>query len=160
MKIELQSPFKEDYKSGYLLTNKEPRNLVSLVRNDNHQTSVSYARYLMSCKLGRYLSKEEQVDHIDNNKLNDVIENLQILSAKDNTIKKFTSTNRTRKMLELKCPNCGISFIRELRNCHPQKGSIFTSCSRKCLYNFLKKGLSKEQLISVGKNQVIREFRK
>lgn len=53
-----------------------------------HKASVtSYARYLMAVKLGRYLTKDEQVDHIDNDKTNDNIDNLQVLSRQDNILK-------------------------------------------------------------------------
>lgn len=78
-KIELEYPYSEDFKAGYLNINKEPRKTLLLVRNDGSKTSTSYARYL---------KEEEHVDHIDNEKLNDNITNLQILSTKDNNIKK------------------------------------------------------------------------
>lgn len=87
-KIKLMYPFSEDYLSGYLNINKEPRRVVALIKKDKSRTSISYARYLMSCELKRYLNRDEQVDHVDNNKLNDIIENLQILSHKENNIKR------------------------------------------------------------------------
>lgn len=67
MKIDLQFPFTEDYKAAYVNINKEPRRVCLLVRKNNNKTSISYARYLMSCHLNKFLSKNEHVDHIDAN---------------------------------------------------------------------------------------------
>jgi hypothetical protein len=53
----------------------------------NERKTISYARYLMSTHLGRLLTDEEHVDHINDIKLDDRIENLQILSQKENNIK-------------------------------------------------------------------------
>lgn len=133
MKIELQSPFKENYKSGYLNQNKEPRNLVLLVRSDNTKTTVSYARYLMSVKLNRFLEKEEVVDHIDNNKLNDVIENLQIITSKENAIKSVIHLNKQSINIEIECPVCGTKTFKKRKNVlHKIKKGTKPTCSRKC----------------------------
>lgn len=110
MKIHLNEPFSNDFKQGYLLTNKEPRNLVLLVRSDNTKTSISYARYLMSCHLKRYLLKHEHVDHIDNNPLNDVIENLQIISPKENNIKRLKYHKIIKRYETFICPICNKEF--------------------------------------------------
>ena len=40
--------------------------------------TISYPKYLIELHLGRYLEKNEQVDHIDGNPLNNDISNLQI----------------------------------------------------------------------------------
>lgn len=86
--INLSFPYSGDWDWGYLLINSEPRRLVALYGSTNRKrSSVSYARYLMACKLGRYLTNQEVVDHINNNRLDDRIENLQILTPKDNAIK-------------------------------------------------------------------------
>lgn len=133
-KIELSFPFSINYIKGYLNTNKEPRRVVSLICNDGNRTSISYARYLVSCKLKRYLYKNEQVDHIDNNKLNDCIENLQILSHKENNIKKNIHLGIKKKEdIELICPVCNIKFKRPARNIENKlKAGKKPSCSRRC----------------------------
>ena len=46
-----------------------------------------YAKFLMEAFLGRILSKEETIDHINENPLDDRIENLQILTREENTRK-------------------------------------------------------------------------
>lgn len=153
MKIEIQYPF-INYKAAYLVTNKEPRRNVILVKEDNTKTTISYARYLMSIHLGRFLTKEEHVDHIDNNKMNDCIENYQILSKLENNRK----ASKGRKYIKMKCPNCGKIFDIYYNQSHIQKKGKFSSCSRKCKYEVLKKGYSIDQLIEIGNNQIIEQY--
>lgn len=133
-KITLEAPFDMDYKAGYLNTNKEPRRVLLLVRKDDTKTSMSYARYLMSCKLGRYLSKDEHVDHKDDDKLNDVISNLQILTPKENNIKKNIANGIVLAAdIELICPVCSTSFTRPSRNIkHKILAGKTPCCSRSC----------------------------
>lgn len=132
-KIELQYPYCDDFKAGYLNINKEPRRTVLLVRNDNTKTSTSYARYLMSINLNRYLQENEHVDHIDNNKLNDSIENLQILSLEENNTKRNEFYNIKETVHKLICPICNIIFERSSQKAykamHLNKKQC---CSRKC----------------------------
>jgi hypothetical protein len=131
--IDLHPPYSNDYRAGYLNTNKEPRRVVALVRNDGTKTSTSYARYLMSCELGRYLNKDEHVDHIDGDRLNDVISNLQLLSQADNNRKQVKQSGRGTVLVGLTCPVCSKKFQREPRlvNCKISKGKTPT-CSRSC----------------------------
>lgn len=131
MKIELDYPFREDYVAGYIITNKEPRQLVLLVRKDKTKTSLSYARYLMSCKLERYLNSDEHVDHIDGNKLNDVIENLQILTPLENNRKRTVETQKEAKYKTFICPICNKEFIRPLHN-YTYRPNYIPTCSRRC----------------------------
>lgn len=133
-KIELMFPFILDYKAGYLNINKEPRRVVSLIGKDGIRTSLSYARYLMSCHLRRYLNIKEHVDHKDDNKLNDAIDNFQILTQKENNIKKNIYHNiKLAEEIELICPVCNIVFKRPSRNI---KNKLLLGkkpcCSRKC----------------------------
>lgn len=125
MKIELKNPFLEEYKAAYVVINKEPRRVCILVRKDNSKTSMSYARYLMTCHLNRFLEKHEHVDHIDNDKMNDTIENYQILSQTQNNIK----SKNPRKTAILICPICKKSFVR-FHNQISHKNN--PTCSRKC----------------------------
>jgi hypothetical protein len=132
--INLEYPFLSDYRAGYLNINKEPRRVVVLIKKDGTRTSISYARYLMSCHLNRYLDKTEHVDHIDDDKLNDVIENLQILSVKDNNRKKNNSLQiKLEEPITLICPICNESFSRPARNIkHKLKAGKSVCCSRRC----------------------------
>lgn len=85
--IKLEAPYSDDWKKGYLLTNRENRKTVILYNSKEDRSSTQYARYLMAVKLGRYLTKDETVDHIDEDKTNDDINNLQIISLHDNIAK-------------------------------------------------------------------------
>lgn len=159
MKIETKFPFKQY--NGYVITNNEDRKMVCLKHRKNKtRTTISYARYLMSVKEKRILDKSEQVDHIDGNKKNDNIRNLQILSGRNNVVKYLIQKNRTRKMVELKCPGCNTNFEKELGQCFLQKGGHFGCCSRKCLHKILEKGYSIDKLKKIGKKQVVRRFRR
>lgn len=84
MKLELEEPFASSWKRGYLQKNREGRTIVCLFNSNKDRTTIAYARYLMSVKLGRLLEATEEVDHIDNDKSNDSIENLQLLSGAEN----------------------------------------------------------------------------
>jgi hypothetical protein len=64
--------------------------------------TISYPKFLMEKKLGRYLTKNETVDHKDNNKLNNHIDNFQILTRKENIQKSHPKT----KWYYFKCPVC------------------------------------------------------
>lgn len=91
MKITVEPPFAGIWKHAYLVKNKENRTMVCLVNSKEDRTTISLARYKMSVKLGRLLADDEQVDHIDNDKTNDSIDNLQLLSPAEN-MEKYQAT--------------------------------------------------------------------
>lgn len=86
MKLEkVEPPFDKVYKHAYLYkSNQNVRTVIKLSDGHLKKKTMLYSRYLMSVKLGRELLEDEQVDHIDNDPTNDDINNLQILSGKDN----------------------------------------------------------------------------
>jgi hypothetical protein len=53
-----------------------------------------YAKFLMEVFLERILSKEETIDHINDNPLDDRIENLQILTREENARKSSTGSKK------------------------------------------------------------------
>jgi len=55
MKIELEYPFNITWKRGYIVTNPENRKNVLLYNSQPDRTTISYARYLMSVSLKRFL---------------------------------------------------------------------------------------------------------
>jgi len=156
-RIELQYPYSEDYIAGYLNINKEPRRVVLLVDKNRKYTSTSYARYLMSCHLKRYLNKDEHVDHIDNDKLNDVVENYQLLTQQENNKK-----GKRRKWIKYKCYGCGEVFEKKHSHSHLGKGekySLTTSCSRKCSRKN-QSNYNRDELKKIGEEQIIEVFYK
>lgn len=125
MKIELEHPYKSDWRFGYLVTNKENRATLILYNSKLSRSSTQYARYLLSVHLGRYLLATEQVDHIDGDKTNNRLSNLQLLSALENHHKTFL-TGET--LVENICVICGEKFFLTARKSH--RGQL--CCSRKC----------------------------
>lgn len=143
-----------DYDLYVVFHKKEGRYYAQLILSSNRKirTTLSYARYLMSVKEKRILRKEEKVDHIDNNKQNDSIENLQILSDKQNKDKYIKESNMERKMVEFECPNCYKIFSKEYHVSHLGKPKgIFTSCSRKCC-GTLRQRLQVGEIINFSNN--------
>jgi transcription initiation factor IIE alpha subunit len=114
MKIELEEPYKSRWKKGYLVTNPEQRKTVILYNNSKDRSSVSYARYLMSCSQSRFLEREEQVDHINNIKTEDHLDNLQILSPIENVRKSLLG----QTLLDFICPVCKKHFQLTARQSH------------------------------------------
>ena len=59
-----------------------------------NRTKQRYHRYVMEQHLGRKLRSDEEVHHIDENKLNNSIENLTILSKSEHTRITFLGKKR------------------------------------------------------------------
>ena len=130
MKIELKPPYSDKWKSGYLVTNKENRKTVILVNSGSDRSSTQYARYLLAVSMGRFLTAEETVDHIDGDKTNDNIDNLQILTRAENISKACKQPD-----VELTCPVCGNVFYRTLTQLRGRKHRAeenMIACSRVC----------------------------
>ena len=134
-------PFDDFLVYGPIMHKSEGRRMVVLVhRLEKRRTSMSYARYLMSTSLGRVLLKSEHVDHKDDNKLNDVISNLQILTPLENSKK----SARPRTMVQLTCSFCSKDFERR-KGQEPALRPDYknTYCSRKCLGSAWQKAQAK-----------------
>lgn len=125
MKIEISDYYKDKYKYAYVVTNKEPRRVCVLVDFDGNKTSMSYAKYLYTSYYKTEIPNGYQIDHINNNKLDDRIENLQMLSTYENIIK----SHKKKELVELECPICHKKFLYK-------KGNLSTHfnpcCSRQC----------------------------
>lgn len=124
MKIELETPYRELYRFGYLVTNKENRKHVILYNSKTDRTTVSYARYLMTVKLGHFISDDLHVDHIDNDKTNDSIDNLQVLTVKENAQKQGLISRKWKH-----------GTLSGYRYC---KCELCTACSREYHKNYKK----------------------
>lgn len=130
-KIELEYPYNQDWKTGYLNINAESRATLTLYNTPSDRSSTQYARYVLAVKLKRYLTSEEEVDHIDDDKTNDCITNLQLLSSKANRDK--TNHNKGIAMVEFICPVCENLFSIEKRNSPlVVKSKKAATCSRSC----------------------------
>lgn len=129
-------PFEDYVVYGPILHKKERRRMVALVRLDRaSRTSMSYARYLMCVEEKRLLGPKEQVDHKDDDKLNDDIDNLQILSPEENR-KKSAKIGRT--LVLLVCAYCQTPFRRRKGQDPNSKGYQRAFCTRSCFWKSLR----------------------
>lgn len=111
-------------------TRKDGRKHVIHYENGKRRTQ-SYPRYLMEQHLGRALETQEQVDHINNDKTDNRIENLQLLTVAEN--------NRKSASIELPyyftCPVCNkeaeIPYGQFKAN-QLRQGKAGPYCSRNC----------------------------
>lgn len=155
----LQYPYTKDWNKGYIVTNGQNRKNVILYNSPTERSTTSYARYLVAVNESRYLLDSEHVDHIDNDKTNDNLSNLQILSQKDNNNKE--SKRRGRLLSEICCPICNIVFTRRkgvTQAVDSLKGKV-TCCSKVCSYELLNKNLSSEQRELLSVRSLLRVFR-
>lgn len=168
MKICLEKPFSDNWKSGYIVVNSENRRNVILFNNSKERTTVSYARYLMSVYLGRYLEPNEHVDHIDNDKTNDTIGNLQLLTPRENNIKHIRFSGKAAKVVILCCCNCEKDFTMRQSNFKCKLKNSKTKmffCTKSCAYEYFSKypiciSKYKNNLTSKEKISLIKELRK
>lgn len=126
MKEEISDYYKnKGFDVVYIATNKEPRRVATLKTKDGKMTSMSYAKYLYTSYYKIDIANGDQVDHINGNRMDDRIENLQIISRKLN----INKSHSKKTFVELKCPVCGKLFLFEKRNLSTHKNPC---CSRKC----------------------------
>lgn len=126
MKQEISDYYKnKGYDKLYVNTNKEPRRVATIRKPNQEMHSMSYAKYLYTSYYKCDIPEGDQVDHINGDKMDDRIENLQVISRKYNSIK----DKKNKEMVELTCPVCGKVFLFDKRNL-PFKNN--PCCSRRC----------------------------
>ena len=97
------------------------------LKNENNVTK-QYAKVLMEIKYGRILNRNETVDHIDRDKLNDDLSNLRILDR---------SVHSSQDCLRVKvdscvCPECSTVFTPTVNQRNSVKSKAGPFCSRSC----------------------------
>lgn len=126
MKEDISDFYKEKgFNVVYININKEPRRVATLRKSDGTMISMSYAKYLYTSYYKCVINKDDNIDHINGNKMDDRIENLQVISGKYNRQK----DHKKKEMLMLICPVCGKEFLYEKRNLSSHSNPC---CSRKC----------------------------
>ncbi len=111
--------------------------LYAVVHNHPKATKRGYVlhhRIVMENFLERLLNCDEVVHHKDGNKHNNDILNLELLSKKAHLM--LHASFRERTFVELICPNCGLSFLKEKRQIKP---NAISKCSRKCNGEYSRK---------------------
>lgn len=117
------------------------------MRNGNYNLVIAPENYPGKKYRGRYCSEHtavywqkygviprdgEIIHHIDGNKRNNNIENLQIMSLSDHTAKHMRKLGMA--YLRLKCPGCGREFIvAKHRSYMAKKEADVSCCSRQCV---------------------------
>lgn len=126
MKEQISNYYKQKgFNTVYININKEPRRVATLRKPDGTMTSMAYAKYLYTSHYCCDVADGDQVDHINGDKMDDRIENLQVISRNYNNVK-----NRARKEFILCiCSVCGKEFIIDRRN-FPFRSN--PCCSRRC----------------------------
>jgi len=95
-----------DYKVYGPYTAKDGRMRVVLCHPSKDMKTISYPKFLIERKLGRYLDREETIHHIDGNPRNNDFSNLKILCRHDHAVQDVIR----RKEEHFVCPICKRKF--------------------------------------------------
>lgn len=109
----------------------------AIVRGHPRATVQGYVlehRAVVESHLGRILDKNEVIHHINGNKKQNNIENLVVMKNGEHA--RIHRLHHGRKMVELRCPNCSLIFIKEHNKTHLAKPSNYTCCSPRCRGQF------------------------
>lgn len=135
MLLVLQEPFASRWRNGYVVCDNENRKRVVLYNSQEDIWGMTYARYLVCVKLGYILPTELEVDHINDDKTDDRIENLQVLTKEQNLLKQqYNYIVNQQVVYGVYCACCGSPFLlteREVNN-RIAKGVELPFCGRSC----------------------------
>jgi hypothetical protein len=114
--------------------NGEDRLIVIIIFPDGHRKTTQYARYLMEVNLGYEIPIGIDINHKDENKLNNDINNLEL---KEHVIHCSEHSKLPEIFEEFICPECSDIFILNRRGLtnhrHNRKNTRFGPfCSRSC----------------------------
>ena len=111
---------------------QDKRKHVIIIYDDGTRQTLSYPRYLMEQHLGRKLTSEETIDHINEDCTDDRIENLQLLTREENASK--SAIVHPAKIYMFICPECGIetSKLLSVVNHNRAQGKAGPFCSKRC----------------------------
>ncbi len=118
----------------YLIRNPKSTNYgrkqVIIHYEDGSRRTMLLSRHLMEKKLGRRLLPEEHVDHINRDKTDDRIENLQILDSSSHASKDSIRVG----LVEITCVLCKSKAMKKARYLahNAKQGKAGPFCSRSC----------------------------
>jgi len=133
------------------------RKIVQVHYIDGTKKNLLYSRHLMQEHLGRELNRQEEVDHIDQDKTNDVLDNLQIIFNKQH----LKLDTKRIKDVQIKCIWCRKIVFKNPRNMdHNSKlGKAGPFCGRSCAGKYGAAIQNKQcEKLPVQPNGYIREY--
>lgn len=122
-----------NYKIYGPYTRKDGRqHIVCVDLESKIRKTVSYPKYVVEIHLGRYLNKDETIDHIDRNYLNNELSNLRVISrAQHSSEDAIKNENVT-----VHCAFCGREFqiagSKITQRNRIDKGNTGYFCSKHC----------------------------
>ena len=145
---QAEYPF-DDYYEGIIYEhNTDGRKVINLLHKTDSKKNIpgmKYARYRMQVILGRLLTKDEEVDHIDSNSQNDSDDNLQVLTIEKHKNKSAQDKKDMIPKIETYCDGCNkefeshLSYIRQQLNQETNKFNNFF-CSWPCRSKYIQDG--------------------
>lgn len=113
--------------------NLKGRAYICIRHPDGKRTTKLYSRYLLEQELGRELSYDETVDHINGDFTDDSLENLQVLSRSENAAK-GSPNRKSIEWVTFQCPVCGTWTEKNARivRGNRKKGKAGPFCGRSC----------------------------
>ena len=138
----------------------------AVVKNHPKRTKNGYVllhRIIMENYLGRLLEDDEIVHHLDYNKLNNKLSNLELMLSIEHV--KLHMKDKVRKYVLLKCPWCNIEFELPQNNSFLIKKGKYpcSCCSKSCrgkLYSFIQNNGLTNKIQKQINECLIQEFRK
>lgn len=118
---------------------KKGEYLYCIVREHPYATKKGYVlhhRIVMENHLGRLLDPKEEVHHINGQKHDNRLENLEL--TKKGEHQSFHGRKRGRMWIMLKCPFCKKVFSRERKQTFISKGGQWSACSASCRGSFMR----------------------
>lgn len=92
--------------TGPYIRNVDGRYLITITKNKKRRT-ISYPKYLMDMHLGRYLSLNEHVHHMDENPTNNDINNLEVKTASEHARDHHL---KYKDLIRVQCVQCDVIF--------------------------------------------------
>lgn len=122
---------------------------------------VLHHRVVVEIHLGRLLNSNEVVHHINENKRDNRIENLEVMSKGDH--ERLHGLEKGKTVTDLCCPWCKTNFTKPYRHTHlGKKRGSYTTCSPSCRGKFSRQvqlhGLTAEMKDAISGN-IVRTYK-